>query len=150
MYFEYFKNTKYMKICIFDIKYKCIENTYFKNLYFWYCPSRTSVSPWIDRLYRSFTWKISNLTNILFFRPVQVKSASAEFDCQELADHLATCLNHLRRMTDLSADVAAFTSAPLQTRNLVTKVRDVTAVFKVGLCIFFFGFTFNVPRDSTI
>uniref|UniRef100_A0A1B6M6W8 FERM and PDZ domain-containing protein 4 n=1 Tax=Graphocephala atropunctata TaxID=36148 RepID=A0A1B6M6W8_9HEMI len=43
--------------------------------------------------------------------------------------HLANCLTLLRRLTELSGKMAAHTSSPLHTRNLVLKVQDVVAVF---------------------
>ncbi|RVE50823.1 hypothetical protein evm_004572 [Chilo suppressalis] len=43
---------------------------------------------------------------------------------------LADCLAPLRRLTDLAQALVRHTSAPLQTRNLVLRVHDVTAAFK--------------------
>lgn len=43
--------------------------------------------------------------------------------------HLTNCLTLLRRLTELSAKMAAHTASPLHTRNLVLKVQDVVAVF---------------------
>ncbi|KAM3960052.1 LOW QUALITY PROTEIN: uncharacterized protein ACR2FA_005852 [Aphomia sociella] len=43
---------------------------------------------------------------------------------------LADCLTPLRRLADLSQALGRHTSAPLQTRNLVLRVHDVTAAFK--------------------
>ncbi|XP_066998729.2 uncharacterized protein [Anabrus simplex] len=51
----------------------------------------------------------------------------------ELAENLASCLHHLQRLTELASDATAHTTAPLQTRNLVLKVRDVAAVFRETL-----------------
>ena len=44
-------------------------------------------------------------------------------DDADLPSHLSACLTLLRRLTHLSADLAVHTSCPLQTRNLVLKVR---------------------------
>ncbi|CAB3254278.1 unnamed protein product [Arctia plantaginis] len=43
---------------------------------------------------------------------------------------LADCLTPLRRLADLAQALGRHTSAPLQTRNLVLRVHDVTAAFK--------------------
>ncbi|XP_028041755.1 uncharacterized protein LOC114251617 isoform X2 [Bombyx mandarina] len=43
---------------------------------------------------------------------------------------LADCLTPLRRLTDLAQALGRHTSSPLQTRNLVLRVHDVTAAFK--------------------
>ncbi|XP_047024894.1 uncharacterized protein LOC124633647 isoform X2 [Helicoverpa zea] len=43
---------------------------------------------------------------------------------------LADCLTPLRRLSDLAQALGRHTSAPLQTRNLVLRVHDVTAAFK--------------------
>ncbi|XP_050348297.1 uncharacterized protein LOC126772154 [Nymphalis io] len=43
---------------------------------------------------------------------------------------LADCLAPLRRLADLAQALGRHTSAPLQTRNLVLRVHDVTAAFK--------------------
>ncbi|CAH1119218.1 unnamed protein product [Phaedon cochleariae] len=48
----------------------------------------------------------------------------------DLPENLAICLTILRRLTELCQDLANHTTAPLQTRNLVAKVRDVTAAFR--------------------
>ncbi|KAJ2950883.1 hypothetical protein O0L34_g5247 [Tuta absoluta] len=46
------------------------------------------------------------------------------------ASALADCLAPLRRLSDLAQALGRHTSAPLQTRNLVLRVHDVTAAFK--------------------
>ncbi|XP_038214247.1 uncharacterized protein LOC119834042 [Zerene cesonia] len=46
------------------------------------------------------------------------------------ASALADCLAPLRRLADLAQALGTHTSAPLQTRNLVLRVHDVTAAFK--------------------
>nr|XP_032516782.1 uncharacterized protein LOC116769710 isoform X2 [Danaus plexippus plexippus] len=43
---------------------------------------------------------------------------------------LPDCLTPLRRLTDLAQALGKHTSAPLQTRNLILRVHDVTAAFK--------------------
>ncbi|KAG6447856.1 hypothetical protein O3G_MSEX005231 [Manduca sexta] len=43
---------------------------------------------------------------------------------------LADCLTPLRRLSDLAQALGRHTSSPLQTRNLVLRVHDVTAAFK--------------------
>ncbi|XP_023725676.1 uncharacterized protein LOC111867727 isoform X2 [Cryptotermes secundus] len=62
-----------------------------------------------------------------------VKSATDTATRQELSSNLASCLQLLHRLTDLAADMTAHTTAPLQTRNLVLKVRDVACVFRETL-----------------
>ncbi|XP_013139382.1 PREDICTED: uncharacterized protein LOC106103999 [Papilio polytes] len=46
------------------------------------------------------------------------------------AQALADCLAPLRRLADLAQALGRHTSSPLQTRNLVLRVHDVTAAFK--------------------
>lgn len=48
----------------------------------------------------------------------------------DLPENLAVCLTILRRLTELCLDLANYTTAPLQTRNLILKVHDVTAAFR--------------------
>ncbi|KAL3278442.1 hypothetical protein HHI36_013763 [Cryptolaemus montrouzieri] len=48
----------------------------------------------------------------------------------DLPENLAICLTILRRLTELCQDMTNHTTAPLQTRNLVLKVHDVTAAFR--------------------
>lgn len=48
----------------------------------------------------------------------------------DLPENLAICLTILRRLTELSQDLTNHTTAPLQTRNLILKVYDVTAAFR--------------------
>ncbi|KAK3923091.1 FERM and PDZ domain-containing protein 4, partial [Frankliniella fusca] len=52
---------------------------------------------------------------------------------QDLPTHLSACLTLLRRLTHLAADLAAHTSCPLQTRNLVLKVRHVAQAFRATI-----------------
>ena len=54
-------------------------------------------------------------------------------DAAELPTHLSSCLTLLRRLTQLSGDLARHTSCPLQTRNLVLKVRQVATEFRATL-----------------
>lgn len=62
-----------------------------------------------------------------------VKCATDEASRQELPGNLASCLQLLHRLTELATDMTAHTTAPLQTRNLVLKVRDVACVFRETL-----------------
>lgn len=48
----------------------------------------------------------------------------------DLPENLAICLTILRRLTELSQDLTNHMTAPLQTRNLILKVYDVTAAFR--------------------
>ncbi|XP_049847284.1 uncharacterized protein LOC126299428 isoform X1 [Schistocerca gregaria] len=57
-----------------------------------------------------------------------VKSAT-DASGKDLTENLANCLYHLRRLTDLASDVTVHTTSPLQTRNLIVKIRDVTEMF---------------------
>nr|CAD7194056.1 unnamed protein product [Timema douglasi] len=61
-----------------------------------------------------------------------VKSATSPAGL-DLPENLANCLHRLRRLTDLAADLTSYTTSPLQTRNLVVKVRDVASVFRETL-----------------
>lgn len=47
----------------------------------------------------------------------------------DLPDNLVICLTILQCLTDLCQDLTNHTIAPLQTRNLIIKVRDVIAAF---------------------
>lgn len=59
----------------------------------------------------------------------------------DLPENLAVCLTILRRLTELCQDLTNFTTAPLQTRNLILKVHDVTAAFRHLI-------TSNIDRTS--
>ncbi|XP_063906566.1 FERM and PDZ domain-containing protein 4 isoform X2 [Zophobas morio] len=59
----------------------------------------------------------------------------------DLPENLAICLTILRRLTELSQDLTNHTTAPLQTRNLILKVHDVTAAFR-------FLITADIDRSS--
>lgn len=56
--------------------------------------------------------------------------AMSEPTLPDLPENLAVCLTILRRLTELCQDLANHTTSPLQTRNLVIKVHDVTAAFR--------------------
>jgi len=62
-----------------------------------------------------------------------VKSATDSATRQELPDNLASCLQLLHSLAELAANMTVHTTAPLQTRNLVLKVRDVACVFRETL-----------------
>ncbi|XP_021925317.1 uncharacterized protein LOC110832537 isoform X2 [Zootermopsis nevadensis] len=64
---------------------------------------------------------------------VFVKGATDAPSRQELPSNLASCLQLLHRLTELVTDMTAHTTAPLQTRNLVLKVRDVACAFRETL-----------------
>ncbi|XP_057666349.1 FERM and PDZ domain-containing protein 4 [Diorhabda carinulata] len=51
----------------------------------------------------------------------------------DLPENLAICLTILRRLTELCQDLTNHTTAPLQTRNLIMKVHDVTSAFRTLL-----------------
>ncbi|KAK9881979.1 hypothetical protein WA026_018168 [Henosepilachna vigintioctopunctata] len=59
----------------------------------------------------------------------------------DLPENLAICLTILRRLTELCQDMTNHTTAPLQTRNLILKVHDVTATFRKLI-------TSNIDRSS--
>ncbi|KAF7283189.1 hypothetical protein GWI33_001207 [Rhynchophorus ferrugineus] len=59
----------------------------------------------------------------------------------DLPENLAVCLTILRRLAELSQDLVNHTTAPLQTRNLVLKIHDVTAAFRHLI-------TANIDRSS--
>ncbi|XP_060523757.1 FERM and PDZ domain-containing protein 4 [Cylas formicarius] len=59
----------------------------------------------------------------------------------DLPENLAICLTILRRLTELCQDLSNHTTAPLQTRNLILKVHDVTATFRYLI-------TANIDRSS--
>lgn len=58
-----------------------------------------------------------------------VKSVT-DADAQDLPENLSCCLGHLNRLTELASDATSHTTTPLQTRNLVGKVRDVAVAFR--------------------
>ncbi|XP_025834013.1 uncharacterized protein LOC112905570 [Agrilus planipennis] len=47
----------------------------------------------------------------------------------DLPENLAVCLTILRRLSELCQDLVNHTTSPLQTKNLILKVHDVTAAF---------------------
>lgn len=59
----------------------------------------------------------------------------------DLPENLAVCLTILRKLTDLCQSLSNHTTSPLQTRNLILKVHDVTAAFRHLI-------TSNVDRSS--
>ncbi|KAK5650693.1 hypothetical protein RI129_001722 [Pyrocoelia pectoralis] len=67
--------------------------------------------------------------------------AMSDTTLPDLPENLAICLTILRRLTELCQDLANHTTAPLQTRNLILKVHDVTAAFQHLL-------TSNIDRSS--
>ncbi|XP_055547639.1 uncharacterized protein LOC129731566 [Wyeomyia smithii] len=52
-----------------------------------------------------------------------------------LPEHLTACLTSLRRITELAQDLTRYTSAPLQTRNIVLKIHDVASSFRELACV---------------
>jgi hypothetical protein len=62
-----------------------------------------------------------------------VKCAMDAATRQELPSNLTSCLQLLHRLTELATDMTVHTTSPLQTRNLVLKVRDVASVFRETL-----------------
>ncbi|EAT35929.1 AAEL011947-PA, partial [Aedes aegypti] len=52
-----------------------------------------------------------------------------------LPEHLTACLSALRRITELAQDLTRYTSAPLQTRNIVLKIHDVASSFRELACV---------------
>lgn len=56
--------------------------------------------------------------------------AMSDLSLPDLPENLAICLTILRRLSELCQDLANHTTAPLQTRNLILKVHDVTAAFR--------------------
>ncbi|CRK97966.1 CLUMA_CG011338, isoform A [Clunio marinus] len=56
--------------------------------------------------------------------------AMSDNAAKNLPEHLTACLTALRRITELAQDLVRFTSAPLQTRNVVLKIHDVASSFK--------------------
>ncbi|XP_045467431.1 uncharacterized protein LOC123675910 isoform X2 [Harmonia axyridis] len=56
--------------------------------------------------------------------------AMSDLTLPDLPENLAICLTILRRLTEVCQDLANHTTAPLQTRNLILKVHDVTAAFR--------------------
>lgn len=56
--------------------------------------------------------------------------AMSDNAARNLPEHLTACLTALRRVTELAQDLVRFTSAPLQTRNIVLKIHDVASSFR--------------------
>lgn len=61
----------------------------------------------------------------------------------DLPENLAICLTVLRKLTELCQDLSDHTTAPLQTRNLILKVHEVTAAFRHLI-------TSNIDRSSRV
>lgn len=60
---------------------------------------------------------------------VGVLGSASTSDVSAVTAALADCLTPLRRLTDLAQALGRHTSSPLQTRNLVLRVHDVTSAF---------------------
>lgn len=56
--------------------------------------------------------------------------AMSDNAARNLPEHLTACLTALRRVTELAQDLVRYTSAPLQTRNIVLKIHDVASSFR--------------------
>lgn len=56
--------------------------------------------------------------------------AMSDNAAHNLPEHLTACLTALRRITELAQDLVRYTSAPLQTRNIVLKIHDVASSFR--------------------
>ncbi|KAF5288111.1 hypothetical protein FQA39_LY15498 [Lamprigera yunnana] len=67
--------------------------------------------------------------------------AMSDTTLPDLPENLAICLTILRRLTELCQDLTNHTTSPLQTRNLILKVHNVTAAFRHLL-------TSNIDRTS--
>lgn len=67
--------------------------------------------------------------------------AMSDNAAKNLPEHLTACLTALRRITELAQDLVRYTSAPLQTRNIVLKIHDVASSFRemVGVPVGQFG-----------
>jgi hypothetical protein len=61
--------------------------------------------------------------------------AMSDSNAQNLPEHLTACLTALRRITELAQDLVRFTSAPLQTRNIILKIHDVASSFREMVCV---------------
>ena len=61
--------------------------------------------------------------------------AMSDSNAQNLPEHLTACLTALRRITELGPDLVRFTSAPLQTRNIILKIHDVASSFREMVCV---------------
>lgn len=56
--------------------------------------------------------------------------AMSDNAAKNLPEHLTACLTALRRITELAQALVRYTSAPLQTRNIVLKIHDVASSFR--------------------
>lgn len=61
--------------------------------------------------------------------------AMSDSNAQNLPEHLTACLTALRRITELAQDLVRFTTAPLQTRNIILKIHDVASSFREMVCV---------------
>jgi len=61
--------------------------------------------------------------------------AMSDNNAQNLPEHLTACLTALRRITELGQDLVRFTTAPLQTRNIILKIHDVASSFREMVCV---------------
>lgn len=61
--------------------------------------------------------------------------AMSDSNAKNLPEHLTACLTALRRITELAQDLVRFTSAPLQTRNIILKIHDVVSSFREMVCV---------------
>lgn len=61
--------------------------------------------------------------------------AMSDNAAKHLPEHLTACLTALRRITELAQDLVRYTSAPLQTRNIVLKIHDVASSFREMVCV---------------
>ncbi|KAG5680286.1 hypothetical protein PVAND_009804 [Polypedilum vanderplanki] len=61
--------------------------------------------------------------------------AMSDSNAQNLPEHLTACLTALRRITELAQNLVRYTSAPLQTRNIILKIHDVASSFREMVCV---------------
>jgi hypothetical protein len=61
--------------------------------------------------------------------------AMSDNAAKNLPEHLTACLTALRRITELAQELVRYTSAPLQTRNIVLKIHDVASSFREMVCV---------------
>lgn len=61
--------------------------------------------------------------------------AMSDSTAKNLPEHLTSCLTALRRITELAQNLVRYTSAPLQTRNVVLKIHDVASSFRELACV---------------
>lgn len=61
--------------------------------------------------------------------------AMSDVSAKNLPEHLTSCLTALRRITELAQNLVRYTSAPLQTRNVILKIHDVASSFRELACV---------------